>query len=97
MRIWRAIKALGCAALRDGAYLLPAQAEVAAELRTLADEAQQEEGQAWLLRVQADDAEAGQLQPVVMAADADVEPLGVAAQADRGRVAVSILHRRNTR
>jgi len=24
LRIWRALKALGCAALRDGAYLLPA-------------------------------------------------------------------------
>ena len=24
MRIWRALKALGCVALRDGAYLLPA-------------------------------------------------------------------------
>ena len=46
----------------------------------------------------ADDAETGQLQPVVMAADADVEPLGVAAQADRGRLAVGVLHRpRNTR
>ena len=36
MRIWRAVKALGCAALRDGAYLLPAQAEQAAQLQTLA-------------------------------------------------------------
>ncbi len=25
LRIWRALKALGCAALRDGAYLLPAE------------------------------------------------------------------------
>jgi hypothetical protein len=24
MRIWRALKSLGCVALRDGAYLLPA-------------------------------------------------------------------------
>jgi hypothetical protein len=54
MRIWRAIKTLGCAALRDGAYLLPAHAELAAQLRMLADEAEQEDGQAWLLRVQAD-------------------------------------------
>ena len=53
MRIWRAVKALGCAALRDGAYLLPAQAEQAAQLQTLADEAAQEGGQAWLLRVHA--------------------------------------------
>ena len=55
MRIWRAVKALGCAALRDGVYLLPAQAEQAAQLQTLADEAAQEGGQAWLLRVHAQD------------------------------------------
>jgi hypothetical protein len=53
MRIWRAVKTLGCAALRDGAYLLPAQAEQAAQLQVLADEALQEGGQAWLLQVQA--------------------------------------------
>ncbi|CBJ40180.1 chromate resistance protein B (plasmid) [Ralstonia solanacearum CMR15] len=53
MRIWRAVKALGCAALRDGAYLLPAHAEQARHLRELADEATQEDGQAWLLQVQA--------------------------------------------
>ncbi|MBV8272227.1 MAG: chromate resistance protein [Cupriavidus sp.] len=52
MRIWRAIKAIGCAALRDGAYLLPAHAEQAAQLGNLADEALQEDGQAWVLRVQ---------------------------------------------
>jgi len=55
MRIWRAVKALGCAALRDGAYLLPAQAEQATQLQTLADEALQEGGQAWLLKVHARD------------------------------------------
>lgn len=55
MRIWRAVKALGCAALRDGTYLLPAQAEQAAQLQALADEALQEGGQAWLLHVHAQD------------------------------------------
>lgn len=55
MRIWRAVKALGCAALRDGAYLLPAQAEQASQLQALADEALQEGGHAWLLQVQARD------------------------------------------
>ena len=53
MRIWRAVKALGCAALRDGVYLLPAQSEQAAQLQPLADEALQEGGQAWLLHVHA--------------------------------------------
>ena len=53
MRVWRALKALGCAALRDGAYLLPAHAEQAPQLRELADEVVRENGQAWLLHVQA--------------------------------------------
>ncbi|QQX88652.1 chromate resistance protein [Cupriavidus necator] len=53
MRIWRAIKTIGCAALRDGAYLLPAGDEQIAQLRGLADEARQEDGQAWLLNVRA--------------------------------------------
>lgn len=55
MRIWRAVKALGCAALRDGTYLLPTQAEQAAQLQALANEALQEGGQAWLLHVHAQD------------------------------------------
>ena len=55
MRIWRAVKALGCAALRDGTYLLPAQATQAEQLQTLSDEALQEGGQAWLLQVHAQD------------------------------------------
>ncbi|MEF3062583.1 chromate resistance protein ChrB domain-containing protein [Ralstonia solanacearum] len=53
MRVWRAVKTLGCAALRDGAYLLPAHAEQAPQLRELADGAVQENGHAWLLHVQA--------------------------------------------
>lgn len=55
MRIWRKLKAVGCAALRDGAYLLPADAEQAHQLADLAAEASEEGGQAWLLRVQAQD------------------------------------------
>lgn len=55
MRVWRAVKALGCAALRDGAYLLPAHAEQASRLADLAAEVIEESGQAWLLRVQAQD------------------------------------------
>lgn len=53
MRIWRAVRNLGCAALRDGAYLLPAHAEQAAQLASLATTANKEGGRAWLLRVQA--------------------------------------------
>lgn len=51
MRIWRALKALGCMALRDGAYLLPAGAEGEQALQDLADECVREGGNAWLMRV----------------------------------------------
>ncbi|HEX5684539.1 MAG TPA: chromate resistance protein ChrB domain-containing protein [Ideonella sp.] len=52
MRIWRALKALGCAALRDGAYLLPAGADRHQALRELADDCVREGGTAWLMAVQ---------------------------------------------
>lgn len=52
MRIWRALKALGCAALRDGAYLLPARPEHATALQELANECLREDGSAWLMAVQ---------------------------------------------
>ena len=47
LRIWRALKALGCAALRDGAYVLPAH-ETAA-LEALAVEVRDNGGQASVL------------------------------------------------
>ena len=47
LRLWRALKALGCAALRDGAYLLPAAQ--AAALDALADEARAHGGTAQVL------------------------------------------------
>ncbi len=52
MRLWRGLKALGCAAMRDGAYLLPADNEREQALRSLADECQREGGSAWLMAVQ---------------------------------------------
>ncbi len=52
MRIWRALKAKGCAALRDGAYLLPERAGHEALLQDLAEQCQREGGSAWLLAVQ---------------------------------------------
>ncbi len=54
LRIWRALKALGCAALRDGAYLLP-QAQAGA-LDTLADEVRRHGGTASVLALGARDA-----------------------------------------
>jgi hypothetical protein len=51
MRIWRALKALGCMALRDGAYLMPAGAGPELALQGLADECAREGGSAWLMQV----------------------------------------------
>lgn len=52
MRIWRALKMLGCAALRDGAYLLPDDAHSQETLQALANECVSEGGSAWLMSVQ---------------------------------------------
>jgi hypothetical protein len=49
MRLWRGTKALGCAALRDGAWLLPADS--AAELARLAREVTEAGGSAEVLTV----------------------------------------------
>lgn len=49
MRIWRALKQLGCAALRDGAYLLPSSPEHETAFRELAEECSREGGVAWTL------------------------------------------------
>ena len=51
MRLWRAIKALGCVALRDGAYLLPGAPQHAAALAELAEQTNAEGGQAWVVDV----------------------------------------------
>jgi hypothetical protein len=51
MRLWRAVKALGCATLRDGVYLLPFQTELEYQLANLAKEVRQEGGQSWVLRI----------------------------------------------
>lgn len=52
MRVWRGLKALGCTALRDGAYLLPAGTEREQALQELGDECGREGGSAWLMSVQ---------------------------------------------
>jgi len=52
MRVWRGLKTLGCMALRDGAYLLPATADGERALRDLGDECTREGGSAWLMGVQ---------------------------------------------
>lgn len=51
MRIWRATRALGCAVLRDGVYLLPAGRGLRQALRMHAEEIKQGGGSAYLLNV----------------------------------------------
>ena len=61
MRIWRSIKALGCAPLRDGAYLLPRSPAHEAAFGELAEACMREGGTAWVMRaapLQGDEAEA---------------------------------------
>lgn len=57
MRLWRALKALGCATLRDGAYLLPRSPGSEHRLERLAAETIEDGGTAQLLAVAARDAE----------------------------------------
>jgi hypothetical protein len=57
MRIWRALRSLGCVALRDGAYLLPFGPGRAEALRELGDECMREGGSAWLMTVTPDSAD----------------------------------------
>jgi hypothetical protein len=56
MRAWRALKAKGCAVLRDGIYLLPHTAEREDMLRELASSIDEAGGTAHLLRAQSLDA-----------------------------------------
>lgn len=56
MRVWRALRARGAAALRDGVYLLPAGPSSAAVLREQADEVRRSGGQARLLPIDGVDA-----------------------------------------
>ena len=56
MRAWRALKAKGCAVLRDGIYLLPQTAEREDMLRELAGSIDEAGGTAHLLRAQSLDA-----------------------------------------
>ena len=56
MRYWRALKARGCAVLRDGVYLLPYNAEREGMLRELAESISDSGGTAHLLRTPSLDA-----------------------------------------
>lgn len=56
VRIWRALKATGCATLREGVYLLPASASTADALRALEPAIHEGGADAHLLALQARDA-----------------------------------------
>ena len=51
MRLWRSTRALGCAVLRDGVYLLPAGRDLRQALRMHVEEVRQGGGNAYLLNV----------------------------------------------
>ena len=80
MRIWRALKANGCAALRDGAYLLPASAEREQVLQDLADDCRREGGSAWLMAVQPRSADEAQAYRALFDRSPDYADLRSAAQ-----------------
>ena len=54
MRIWRATKALGCASLRDGVWLLPSNDHTRVRLETVADDTRKSGGEAWVLAIEND-------------------------------------------
>lgn len=56
VRLWRQMKAIGAAALRDGVYLLPARPELRQVLANLRDELLAADGMAHVLQVVEDDA-----------------------------------------
>lgn len=55
VRLWRQMKAIGAAALRDGVYLLPARPELRQALANLRDELLAADGMAHVLQVVEDD------------------------------------------
>lgn len=61
VRVWRALKATGAGSLREGVYLLPAQAPTAAALAALEQQIRDAGADAHLLRSQARDAAQQQL------------------------------------
>jgi hypothetical protein len=62
MRVWRALRALGCATLRDGVYLLPESDVHAAALLQIADDVKSVEGSADMFLLSArDEIQQGQL------------------------------------
>src|SRR3981189_1832031 len=55
MRVWRALKALGTAVLRDGGYVLPSRGEFLEPLQSQSEEVTASGGSAQILEVEARD------------------------------------------
>lgn len=87
MRIWRALKTQGAAALRDGAYLLPDQAGHRQALQALADECVREGGSAWMLNAAALSDEDARLYPAMFDRAQDYATLTQAWQASAATLA----------
>ena len=56
MRVWRALKGLGAAVLRDGVYLLPNRGDFLAKLQAQAEDVMRSAGSAQILEVESRDA-----------------------------------------
>ena len=84
MRIWRNLKTIGCAALRDGAYVLPLGESRERQLKELAAETEREGGTAWLLTVVSQsEQEFGALRELFSRREAWTEFTGSLAQASK--------------
>ena len=75
MRVWRALKSLGCGSLRDGVYLLPHTSSQQEALRELSDDTVREGGNAWLLTVQAQSGEENEVYRTLFDRSGDYEEL----------------------
>ncbi len=95
LRVWRALKALGCAALRDGAYLLPA--EHGALFAPLAAEVREHGGKAMVLALSpTDDAQRAELRALFDRTEAYVQwrNTAVSLQAELAALAETEARRR---
>ncbi len=104
VRVWRALKTLGCGALRDGAYLLPSEHAVLFE--PLAAEVREHGGSAMVLSLSPrDDAQRDELlalfdrteayaawRDTVTALQSDLPALGETEARRRGRAVAEALH-----
>ena len=78
MRVWRALKAMGCGVLRDGVYLLPAVEQAEAAFERQAAEVNAAGGQAYVLSLDSVDGEQEQAFRALFDRDVDYAALKTA-------------------